>query len=117
MNTIAQKTDIMINRLLDALRAEIRDASSNTHLLAAIGTLIVRHGTEDERADLLSFVRNPERYTGLLRQTLHDLLTRAPELAASLHALAEPAVPAPEPEAPHPVRRFGPGLDPNVEKV
>jgi hypothetical protein len=57
---------------------------------------IVKQGTEDERADLANFARNPTRYAASMEQVISDLAKRDPALAAQLVALAQSGATQPQ---------------------
>jgi hypothetical protein len=52
---------------------------------------VEQHGDDDERADLASFERNPQRYQEALARVLTDIATRSPAFAAQLQSLAQQA--------------------------
>ncbi len=49
---------------------------------------ITTYGTDDEKADLTAFVRNPDRYANQIAQVLSDLASRTPAFAQDLQHVA-----------------------------
>ena len=49
--------------------------------LVVVQEAVVKHGNEDEQADLASFERNPERYQKQFEQVLLDIAAREPTFA------------------------------------
>ena len=56
--------------------------------LNIVRTGVSQYGTADEKADLSSFERNPERYAGVLQQMLGDIAARYPVFQQELESFA-----------------------------
>lgn len=71
------------------------ETPKNTHeaeqALILVKETIAVNGTDDERADLASFERNPERYQDALRRALIDLAARDETFVQRLQTIAEQA--------------------------
>jgi len=59
--------------------------------LELVHTGVAQYGNEDEKADLESFERNPQRNVTNLRRALEDLVGREPEFAQRLLMFAQQA--------------------------
>ncbi len=56
--------------------------------LNIVRTGVSQYGTGDEKADLSSFERNPQRYAGSLQQVLADIAARYPVFQQELESFA-----------------------------
>lgn len=53
-----------------------------------VQTGLSRYGTDDEKADLANFERNPVRYESQFRQVIMDVATRSPAFMQQLESIA-----------------------------
>lgn len=78
----------------DAARPPVPDTETVEHAEAALPVIqhaVNQYGNEDEKADLASFERNPQRNASNLERTLIDIAGRVPEVAQQLQTLAQQA--------------------------
>lgn len=59
--------------------------------LPVVQRAVEQYGNEDEKTDLVSFERNPQRNASNLERTLIDIVGRVPEVAQQLQTLAQQA--------------------------
>jgi hypothetical protein len=71
------------------------DVRKGEMVAAVIEPAVTQHGTEDERADMANFIRNPQRYAEALALVLRDMAGRSPAFAQQLQLLVQQANIAP----------------------
>jgi len=75
----------------EAPPAQSAEVAKGEVVAQVVETAITKHGTEDERADLANFQRNPQRYADTIAAVIRELATREPSFAQQLQLLAQQA--------------------------
>lgn len=72
----------------DAAKPDDETLQKGESALNIVRTGVSQYGTADEKTDLSSFERNPERYGGALQQVLFDIAARYPVFQQELESFA-----------------------------